>query len=158
MKKRKNNLWEIRYEQLVEYIMSSEKIAELIKEYGYINENKLNIDKDENLIKLIRWIQSQRVGFMKKYQYKTVSEIEEDENISAKHKDRMIKLLQIGIRYSSSKLSWEESYKILSEYINSSQEIQKVFIENGGIKFRQKIEKDGITISIGKWLHLFLII
>ena len=153
MKKRKNNLWEIRYEQLREYIMSSEEIAELIREYGYINENKLNIEKDESLIKLIRWIHSQRIGVMKKYQNKTISQIEEDEKISAKDKDRMIKLLQIGIKYVSSSLSWEESYKVLLEYINSSEEIEKAFIENGGIKFRQKIEKDGINIGIGKWLQ-----
>ena len=149
--------WEEWFILLEEYINSSNKIKEKFERTGNISEAILII-KDGKNINLGHWLKRQRQSLMRQYQSMTVEQIKKDENIPIEDKEKMIKLLELGVSYSQYEGNtydgqWKQMFQLLEKYINSSAEIKKNFEKKGRLDKFITVEEKGKIISIGTWLE-----
>lgn len=145
--------WDKNFNILVKYINSSEEIKKEFENTGRIHVDAFIIEDGEK-VKIGRWLYEQRKIILKKYEDKTLKEIENDENIKEYDKYRLKKLLGLGVtKIKSMNSDWDEKYNKLVEYLNSSEEIKEYFNNTGRIKGNGLIEINGENVDLKMWLN-----
>ena len=155
------------YYELTEEIVKEEQ--KKLRESGLITKG-VKIQVDGKQINLGQWVAVQKgKGVLKKAQGKTIEEIEKDESITEKEKERIKKLLELGIRPTEEKErtpeeQWNYTYNLLKglieakgSYYGLTEEIvkkeQKKLRESGMISATGiKIQVDGKQIDLGQWV------
>ena len=162
-KTRELEWWDKKYELLKQYINSSKEIKSNFIEYGAI-ENSAQIEFENKVIAIGRWLNAQKEVLMKKYKNMTIQEIQNDDNIPQIDKYKMEKLLSLGVTYKKNRQEtrkiniqkanedWKIKFELLEEYINSSEDIKTEFMVKGHIHHETVIERDGKRISLGTWV------
>lgn len=102
-----DKIWQDRFELLVEYINSSEEIKKHFEEHGSIDRNAV-IEKGNKKVEIGKWLDPQKDKLMKKYQGMSIEEIEESKDIPERDKYRMCKLLGIGVRYQTLRITGQK--------------------------------------------------
>ena len=125
--KKSIDVWQKNFDALVKYINSAEEIKKQFKLTGRV-DTKVIVEIDGKKVKIGSWLQNNKNVLMKKYQGKTKEEIQLDETIPIKDKEKMVKLLDLGVKYLDMRTSddkWEENYNLFVEYLNSSIEAKE---------------------------------
>ena len=128
-------LWIKNFDILKDYIKSSEEIRKYFEEKGKIKQSTI-VEKDGKKIRIGSWLDNQRT-FMRKYQNMTIDQIKEDKNISKNDKEKMVRLLELGVSYREIldiDNIWEKKFNLLVKYINSSEEIKDYFMRTSQIR------------------------
>lgn len=145
-------IWERNFEILKEYIESDEKVKKYFNENGSIKVDSV-VEYNGEKINIGKWLDKQRQRLMKQYFGMTIEEIKQDKSIPSINKDRMMKLLTLGVKYSKKEIPWIKMFEQLQKLLNSDEKVRKYFNEKGVIKQDTIVETNGIVFKLGKWFQ-----
>ena len=149
--------WNEKFELLEKYINSSEEIKSNFQKRGKV-DGFATIEKGGQTINIGNWLLDQKADLMKKYYGMTIEQIEEGENIPQIDKERMKKLLTLGVTYTSIheksyEEEWYERFQALKKHIISSESVRKYFNKKGTVKENTIVEINGKRLDLAAWIR-----